>query len=215
MLRKQAVRRLPAPLRSRLYELKDLYLFKTRRVSEPPPVVKQRTVRRYAREFGLRTLVETGTYRGEMIKKCLRTFDTIYSIELDQDLWSSAQKKFARYRHVHLVQGDSEQELSNILERLSEPALFWLDAHYSGGVTARGNKETPVEAELTAILNHPQQGHVTLIDDARHFTGDNGYPTVATIRSIVESHRSGWVVEVTQDILRIHAPLEKAHVGEG
>ena len=86
-----------------------------------------------------------------------------------------------RARHEHNVQllvGDSASVLPGILATLHEPALFWLDAHYSGTGTTLGDRVTPISAELNAVLGHPVRGHVVLIDDAREFHDStrSGYP---------------------------------------
>ena len=56
------------------------------------------------------------------------------------------------YQHVYILQGDSTHVLSAILGKISQPCLFWLDAHCSGGQTARGELETPIMWELSCIL---------------------------------------------------------------
>jgi hypothetical protein len=68
--------------------------------------------------------------------------------------------------------------ISATLARLSEPACFWLDAHFSGEGTARGAADTAICGELEAILKHPVRGHVILVDDARYFRGKSGYPSL-------------------------------------
>src|SRR5262245_43262543 len=72
----------------------------------PPHIVKQRVLREYAERYGLRTLVETGTYRGDMIEAMRPVFEKIVSIELGQDLFAAARKRFKRVAHVELIQGD-------------------------------------------------------------------------------------------------------------
>jgi hypothetical protein len=49
--------------------------------------------------------------------------------------------------------------------------LFWLDGHFCGGVSAHGDKGTPILEELNLILSHRVKEHVILIDDARLFNG--------------------------------------------
>ena len=57
-----------------------------------------------------------------------------------------------------------------MLSRLSEErALFWLDAHYSGGDTAKGQSNTPVMSELEAILAYSRRNDIILVDDLRYF----------------------------------------------
>lgn len=113
------------------------------------------------------TLVETGTQFGTMIEACKNHFKEIYSVELDDNLYTTAVQRFQGEKNIHLYHGDSAQEMPNILSHISSPALFWLDAH-GGGQINFGN--SPIEAELNAIFNHTTKGHIILIDDARHFT---------------------------------------------
>jgi hypothetical protein len=85
--------------------------------------------------------------------------------------------------------------------------LFWLDAHYypnSGGTTAKGELETPIIKELHCILNHPVEGHVILIDDAREFPGRNNYPTIAQLQDLIVKRHPNRAFEVKDDIIRIH-----------
>lgn len=174
--------------------------------SPPPHLVKQRVVVEYGRRFGLRTLIETGTYTGLMVDACRNRFSRIFSIELDHTLHERAVALFEGLAHVSVLEGDSAEVLRDVLDDVSESCLFWLDAHYSGGITARGPVETPVERELLAILRHPVDGHVVLIDDARDFGRRDDYPTLAELRALVRQHRVDWVMEVADDIIRIHPP---------
>ena len=58
-------------------------------------------------------------------------------------------------KNVELLHGDSGTELGNVMNKINQPALFWLDGHYSAGVTAKGDKDTPIYEELVCILNAP------------------------------------------------------------
>jgi hypothetical protein len=94
--------------------------------------------------------------------------------------------------------------MQSVVTRLDGPALFWLDGHYSAGITARGSLETPVQRELEIILASAND-HVILVDDARCFgTGD--FPTLDAVRALVAELRPGWTCVVNDDIIRIHAP---------
>src|ERR1051325_5231200 len=81
------------------------------RPNPPPPLIKQAIVQAYARQFALDTLIETGTYRGDMVNACLGTFARIVSIELDRVLFQEARRRFAAYPHVSILCGDSGQVL--------------------------------------------------------------------------------------------------------
>jgi len=170
----------------------------------PPPLVKQSIVKGYAQRFALETLIESGTYRGDMVNACRHTFSSIISIELDQVLFEEAQQRFTRYPHILILHGDSSRMLKQALSPLSAPCLFWLDGHYCGPVTARAHVETPIMEELQAILTHRVADHVVLIDDARCFTGDADYPTIDEVRHAALSARPDWVFEVDSDIIRAH-----------
>jgi hypothetical protein len=171
----------------------------------PPAAVKQQLLMEYGRRFGLSVLVESGTYVGLTVAACLRSFDRIYSIELDRELFLTAQRQFQPFEKVTILGGDSGSVLRTILSELSGPALFWLDAHYSGGITARGETDTPIQSELAAILGHHVRDHVVLIDDAREFDGRNGYPRVEALRAMVADLRPGWSFALEDDVIRMHA----------
>lgn len=175
------------------------------RPAPPPPIVKQRLVREYGRRHGIRLLVETGTYRGDMVAAQRRNFDRIWSMELQPSLAAKARGRFAGAGNVTILEGDSAVLLPQILELVDQPCLFWLDAHYSAGVTARGDVDTPIAAELDAVLRHPVVGHVVLVDDMRDFTGENDYPTAAALIAAITERRPDWAVEVVDDVLRASA----------
>jgi hypothetical protein len=152
-----------------------------------PHEVKQLTILFYAIVENASTLVETGTYLGDTIWEQRNNFREIYSIELSPELFKRAQRRFAGTKNVTLLHGDSGRELKNIVAKLKSPALFWLDGHYSGGATAKGEKECPILEELKHIFASPLS-HTVLIDDARLFVGANDYPTVLELADFVSTH---------------------------
>ncbi len=168
---------------------------------------KQKTIKEYASKFSVRVLIETGTYLGEMIEATKDSFDIIFSIELDQQLYEQAVEKFVDYEHILLVQGDSSSELPKVLDGINQPCLFWLDGHYSGGITAKGKMETPIVEEVRHILNHSITDHVILIDDARLFVGRDDYPTLEELKKIILEKRPSWRWEVKDDIIRVHSDV--------
>jgi hypothetical protein len=171
----------------------------------PPPAVKQSIVKAYQRRSGVGVFVETGTFAGGMIDAVKDRFARVVSIELDPGWHARAVERFRGDPHVTLLIGDSGLRLADVLVSLSEPALFWLDAHYSGPVTARGMLDSPIRSELAAIRAHPVGGHVVLIDDMRDFNGRDGYPTVAELVNWIREADPGARVTVRDDILRWEA----------
>lgn len=175
--------------------------------SPAPEYFKQRLVKKYGALHGLQTFVETGTFYGNMVYAVRRQFREIYSIELDRVLYEAARERFKQYPHIQIIHGDSGRTLREILVTVSEPCLFWLDAHYSGASTAKGSTETPIKEELASILTHPVSNHVMLIDDARCFSGRNGYPTVEELRGYVKMANKPYSFSVEHDIIRIIGSL--------
>jgi hypothetical protein len=167
-----------------------------------PHLLKQRAVREYADRYGLRVLVETGTYYGEMVAAMRQRFDEIYSIEYDHALAVRAAQKFARWNQIHILEGDSQQKIPEILSTLTTPALFWLDAGYYGWAGLQGDKQR-LTVELDSILQHQIKEHIILMDDARGLSGENGAPTVDQVKRHIESAFPGRKVEVKHDIMRI------------
>ncbi len=168
-----------------------------------PHRVKRGVIRSHAKRFGLRTLVETGTYLGGMIHALRGDFDRIHSVEVDDALHRLALRRFAGVPNVTLHHGDSATVLPRILDSLGGPAVFWLDGHYSGGVTSMGAKETPIVEEVTALLAHPIRGHVILIDDARCFGTFPDYPTLDALRAMVAEARPDLAFALEHDIIRL------------
>ena len=171
------------------------------RPARSPHLLKQRVVREYGERFGLPTLVETGTYYGEMVAAMKNHFERIYSIEYVPELASRATRKFARDEHVRIFCGDSRLVMPEVLALMEGPALFWLDAGYYGWVGIRTNEQR-LSAELEMILGH-RFPHIILLDDARGLIGRDGIPSVADVKSYVESTFPQRSVEVEYDIMRI------------
>jgi len=139
----------------------------------------------------IKIFVETGTFIGNTLIGLHQSFQKLYSIELDKGIYRLAKKRLSEYKNVEIVHGDSAKQLPLILNAISEPAIFWLDAHYSSGVTGLGELQTPVLRELKAIFEHPVKKHHILIDDVKDFNGLNDYPTVDEILNFINKFGHG------------------------
>lgn len=147
----------------------------------PPPAVKRRILSAYMKRFGLKVFIETGTFKGDTLDELARLADKAYSIELSDELHARALTRFAKRANISLLHGDAGDVLPPLVMKLSEPALFWLDGHYSAGETAHGAQASPISRELEAVLASPVSGHVVLIDDVAEFTGQGGYPEIGRL----------------------------------
>jgi hypothetical protein len=168
----------------------------------PPHIVKQKAIEEYRKKFQTKILVETGTYMGDMVEAQRSSFEKIYSIELSEKLFNRAKKRFKDHSHITILQGDSGVVLNKLIHEIDRPALFWLDGHYSGGITAKAEKECPVPEELVTILKSSLP-HIILIDDARLFNGTKDYPTIEKIEEIIKASNRQYLVEITDDIIRL------------
>jgi hypothetical protein len=169
-----------------------------------PQFSKQLAIKTFAQKYGIRVFIETGTYLGDMVAAVCHDFDKIYSIELSEDLFKQAQKRFARYKHITVVQGDSPRVMPEILKRIDVPCLFWLDGHYSAGIKVKGEIVMPIFKELNHIFGHPVKNHIILIDDASLFVGKNDYPSIESMQKLINSRLPHHFFDVRDDIIRIY-----------
>jgi hypothetical protein len=165
--------------------------------------VKLALIARTRHEHGLKVFVETGTFRGEMIHTQREHFDKLISIELSEALFQACCARFARDPKVQLHQGDSGIKLGEVAGSLAEPALFWLDAHYSRGDTAGAGKDAPILKELSSIVPRNQPKDAILIDDARLFGLKSDYPKLETIRAFAAESLPHHAFSVQSDVICI------------
>ena len=120
------------------------------------------------------------------------------------------KKRFENDSHITILHGDSGDILKNLVRQIDQPALYWLDGHYSSEFfmgdryirTAKGEKVTPIIKELKVLL-HDKHRHVILIDDARLFNGESDYPKVEEVAKIVGESPYRFKMTVRNDIIRI------------
>jgi hypothetical protein len=169
----------------------------------PPAPVKQFAIEEYKKMYNCTVFVETGTFLGNMIIAELKNFKQIYSIELSAIYFKRAKKLFKSQKKVNLLLGDSKIVLKELVPTLTAKTLFWLDAHYSGGITAKGDKESPIIDELSIIFNHNPFNHVILIDDARCFIGQHDYPTIEELKSLMNKYAPNYKMKIENDIIKL------------
>jgi hypothetical protein len=195
---------IPIPFFLRKYGALIVWKFKGSPIG-PADQMKVQTVLEYANRFNIHTFIETGTYLGQMVDAVKGEFDKIYSIELDDILYRRARRRFSKYPHITIVKGDSGDILPDILQIINQPALFWLDAHFSWGMTTKGEKYTPILNEIETIMNSPSsKAHIILIDDAFCFNGSCDYPTYDHLKYFLVNIDHSLKIEMKDDIIRIH-----------
>jgi len=167
----------------------------------PPQSVKLAVLERNVPDPRPRVFVETGTYHGETVAAMKALYASVISIEIDDALYQKARAKFAGDANVRIVHGDCVRELPAILAALSEPAVFWLDGHYSGAGTGKGELEDPILVSLDQIATHPAKEHVIFIDDARNYDGREGGPDLSAILSRLKKINNRYSLRIQSDII--------------
>jgi len=124
----------------------------------------------------IKVFVETGTLSGTGVQAALDAgFDTIHSMEAYRARYIKCNERFSDNSKVNLWLGDSSNDLCDMLEKISERALFWLDAHFDSSGHEKNLvcsfDSCPVISELNQIQLHSIKTHTILIDDRRMFTG--------------------------------------------
>jgi len=146
--------------------------------------------------FGIKAFVESGAYLGDTLAAMRPLFNRLMSVELSPVFARRAGARFAGDDTITIIEADSASGLAQAFAMIPrEPALIWLDAHYSGGPTAKGRENTPILDELRQIMEGRDGRDVILIDDARlfwpvpsgfeHHDTLEGYPLLSDIAQIL------------------------------
>ena len=166
--------------------------------------IKEKAIIEYSDKYHNKIFIETGTYLGEMVYALRNKFDTLYTIELSLYLFKTSKKRFSDCKNINFLLGDSGIELAKVVTQITNPAIFWLDGHYSGGITEKGKLETPILKELQSICTSPYS-HVILIDDARCFGNPEfpDYPSIQELKDYILKLKYRSNFEIKDDIIRI------------
>ena len=140
--------------------------------------------------------VESGTFLGESTRQMSEGFNKVITIELDQKLYKETRKKLEDegYKNIEFLNGDSGVIIEKLSKEIDEPALFFLDAHWSGDSTIDWDKsnwkgygvdtahlgsnegkptnyeQVPLDREIKAISTLYKSRGVIYIDDIDKFS---------------------------------------------
>lgn len=173
-----------------------------------PAYFNQMLVREYQKKYECEVLVETGTFEGSMIMAVAELFEKVYTIELSDYYYKKSKNRLSVWKHVEVIKGDSARVLPKILTKTKgKKLLFWLDGHFSGGKTAKAKKDSPVVEELKVIARMASRNCVVLVDDAREFTGKNGYPKLERLKKFLKGSLENHRITVEDDVIRVTPKL--------
>ncbi len=115
-----------------------------------------------------KTYIETGLYLGDGIAHVLQNgkFAQLHGIELQADFASDCKKRFVNDKNISIYEGASEDVLKTLLPKIKESVVIFLDAHWSGGNTAKQQEICPILEELKSLQQH-NYDDIIIIDDMR------------------------------------------------
>jgi hypothetical protein len=159
-------------------------------------------------EFRIDYFIETGTFYGKTSAWASNEFDTVKTVELSDELYSNVQEEYGHIGNIEFIKGKSQEKLSNIIQKLDSSAIFWLDAHYSGGGTAGENYECPLLEEIETIGKSNVNEYI-FIDDARLFCSPpprphsaEDWPTISDVMLKLNKELGDrYYITITEDVI--------------
>jgi hypothetical protein len=170
--------------------------------SPAPQIVKWSVLSRWG---GKGCWVETGTFLGDTTLYLSKLAKLVKSIEPSQKLAADAVSRLKSLGNVEIICDLSENVLDELVAEListgEKDFSFWLDGHFSEGITFQGPVDTPIRTELNIIGKHLQNIELVtvFIDDVRCFNpGRHEFRTYPDLKYLVNwatSNQLYWVIE--------------------
>lgn len=175
-------------------------LFSLKINSPDSHIYKKKRIAFVAKYYKCQTLIETGTFYGQMVNFAINKFEMVKTVELWRPFYLMNKNQFDGTK-VEVYSGRSQDRLPEMISTSKGRVLFWLDGHCSGPGTGGADDECPILRELNLIAMHDRNDHCILIDDARLFIGENGYPTIDETFKALRSINSSYKLTVDRDCI--------------
>ena len=134
--------------------------------------------------------IETGTYRGGSVELALQcNFTKIYTIDISTQHKLYCENKFKNEiinNQIDFLFGDTVDVLPNVIDKLIEPSLFWLDSHFDGHSDTCGKFKCPILQELDIIKSSKIKNHTIMVDDIRLFNSQSEWAVGILVDDIIE-----------------------------
>jgi len=114
------------------------------------------------------TFIETGSYKGETIFAMEQYFDTLITIEVKEELYNNLLTNYNNNK-IKFINGDSVEVFNYLFKYVNDKCIFFLDGHYSSGITSFKNKTVPLLDEINLINTNFKNEGIIIIDDVRLF----------------------------------------------
>lgn len=170
--------------------------------------IPEELAERIALKYKLKSFIETGTYKGGTARWASPIFEQVFTVEGSKELYELSKINLNALGNVRLIHSDSRKVLPDIIKSSPAPRMFWLDAHYTGGLDSYGEVEQcPLIEEILSISPEKENNWI-LIDDARLFLAPpvNDYdigqwPTLHNIMETLEKVQGSREIIVWNDVI--------------
>ncbi len=157
--------------------------------------------------YGINNFIETGTYQGHTAYWASQIFEQVFTIEYSQDIYQKVTEKYCHIKNIDFLYGDSRNLLDSTVSQLESSSLFWLDAHWSGGLTYGERDECPLIAEIE-VINCSDCEHFIFIDDARLFLSPppqphlpQQWPDISAVLNLLNSGKNSRYIVIVDDVI--------------
>ena len=188
----------PQYIRNRLTVFQWPMWLRSRCLGAPPPGAKWAVLAEFSGPDV--TWIETGTYFGLTTRWLSKRSSQVISLEPDPTLAAFVRRRLRRLENTTVLNESSESGLRPALEAAKDKVCLFLDGHYSGGITYRGNLISPIVSELDTVAEHlPQLLSCRIfVDDFRLFGQndlDGAYPSPNLLVDFARAYMDGWTVQ--------------------
>lgn len=158
------------------------------------------------------TFIETGTYFGDTTLFLSKNFSKVISIEPEKTIYAFALKRLKKHTNVSLYNGSSEEVFETILSKEKGNICFFLDGHYSDGVTFLGEEFSPMKEELRLISKYKNNFKICkiIVDDFRLFgqtKTPTNYPDRMFLVNFAENEGLDWEIKADMFIMQNKASI--------
>ena len=186
-----------------LLNVRSFFIWVRHKFESPSPqFVKQRVIVRNCIPDS--TWIETGTFLGATTRILAKHSPRVISIEPQKELYEYNSYKFRKDSNISVLNDTSEVALPHILPKLTGSINFWLDGHFSDGITFKGTNDTPIKFELGYIEEAQSNFNdiAIFVDDVRCFNPSNPvFAEYPPLDFLVEwANRNGFRWTIEQDI---------------
>lgn len=144
--------------------------------------------------------IETGTYRGLSSIWASEIFKNVITIENSKDIYKEYSPILKKINNVNPLFGNSKIILRKLTKKMNSSIIFWLDAHWSSGITYGKNDECPLIEEIK-IIKSATKNSIIIIDDARFFCSPpplphntDEWPTISEVIMALNSPDNSYIV---------------------